>query len=42
MKKWSNVILCSALLKSGKRNGHACGAKVGGDGEVFCGRHKSK
>lgn len=41
-EEMSNVKLCSALLKSGKRIGHACGAKVGGDGEVFCGRHKSK
>ena len=33
---------CIAILKSGKRKGEACGAKIGDGSSEYCGRHTSK
>jgi len=33
---------CIAILKSGKRKGEACGAKIGNGSSEYCGRHTSK
>ena len=38
----SNIITCTAILKSGKKKGMICGCKVNLDnGLKYCGRHKN-
>ncbi len=37
-----NCKKCIAILKSGKRKGEACGAKIGDGSSEYCGRHTSK